>query len=98
MLRKPTSIETYSDAYRFIMFIDASKRKAAFNAAFPIDPVEDIIPEGETEPDWFERIERHTDEVGDAAVLAAVLNYMDGEYLLELRSNIHEAQWIVTTL
>jgi hypothetical protein len=98
MLRKPTSIESYSDAYSFIMFTDASKRKAAFNAAFPIDPIEDVIPEGETEPDWFERIERHTDEKGDAAVLAAVLNHMDGDYLLELRSSIHEAQWIVTTL
>jgi hypothetical protein len=75
-----------------------AKRKAAFNAAFPIDPVEDVINEGETEPSWFDRIERHVDDKGDATVLAAVLNNLEGDYLLELRASIHENSWIVTTL
>lgn len=102
MLRTPKTVINYDDAYSFIMKSTSNEqvaqRKRAFNAAYPIDPVEDVIPDGGVEPDWFERIERHVDEKGDAAVLAAVLNHLDGDYLLELRSSIHEAQWIVTTL
>jgi hypothetical protein len=92
----------YPDAYSFIMDAPLQntvrERKEAFNRRFPIDPQEDVIEEGQVEPDWYERVERHADELGSGTILAALLNELDGEYLLEMRANIHESQFVVTRI
>jgi hypothetical protein len=102
MLRKPIAIEMYEGVYDFLTKSDYREerfeRQDVFNKLYPIDPAQDIIPEGKLYPSLFERVERHTDAHGDGTVFAHILQHLDGEYLLDIRANVHESMFVVTKL
>lgn len=103
MLRTAKLIETREGAYEFIMNHSdpdvVRKRKTAFNVVYPVDPELDIMPyDWQTEPDWFDRIERHVDEHGDRTVIAQLLSQLEGDYLMEERTNFHEVTWVITQI
>jgi len=106
MLRAPVSVQAYACAYDFIkgwwnlstpLGEANNERLEAFNKVFPVDPILDPVEEGE-EPELQFRVERHTDDLGDVAVIALVLNAMPDEYLLDVRSNAAESMFVITKL
>lgn len=102
MLRKPVSILMFEGTYDFLTKSDYREerleRQEVFDKLYPIDPEQDVIPEGKLYPSLFERVERHTDAHGDGVVFAHILQHLEGEYLLDIRANIHESMYVVTKL
>lgn len=100
MLLTPISVEQYEDVYAFLTNVslqrDEIERRAAFDKHYPIDPVIDLIPDGETSPDLYERVERHVDDHGNGSILVTLLGELEGNYLLDVRANAHETCYVVT--
>lgn len=102
MLRRPVSIIMYEGVYDFLTKsgeeVEHAQRQNVFDKLYPIDPVQDVTPLNRLQPDFYERVERHVDTFGDSAMLAMILQHLEGEYLLDIRANIHESMFVVTKL
>jgi len=102
MLRRPVSILMYEGVYDFLTKSGEDSehggRQKVFDILYPIDPVQDVTPLYKVQPDLFERVERHVDVFGDGAMLAMILQNLEGEYLLDIRANIHESMFVITKL
>ena len=102
MLRRPSSILMYEGVYDFLTKSgeesEHGERQKVFDQLYPIDPVQDVTPLYRLQPDFYERVERHVDAFGDGAMFAMILQHLEGEYLLDIRANIHESMFVVTKL
>lgn len=95
MLRVPKSVEVFVDVYAFLSATtgEVGERMRAFDKQYPIDPIIDV-----DSGFLYDRVERHVDDNGETVVFAEILKEMEGEYLLEMRANIHESMFVVTQL
>jgi len=99
MLLQIISVNSYVSAEDFLTSgaggPEHKERHASFNKLYPVDDKLDVVVDG-VEESWVWRLERYVDDLGDTTVIAKILADLNGSYLMDIRSNAHESNYIVT--
>ena len=98
MLLQIISVISYIDAEEFLSVADSvelTARRESFDKLYPVDNDLDVVVDG-VEESWLWRLERYVDEFGDTTIIAKILADLNGNYLMDIRSNAHESSYVIT--
>jgi len=99
MLLQIISVHSYISAEDFLTTgtsgPECKERRDSFNKLYPVNDDLDVVVDG-VEESWIWRLERYVDDLGDTTIIAKILGDLNGSYLMDIRSNARESNYVVT--